>query len=127
MIFSANAQPVAYSTANAHSHNDYEQKVPFLNAYNEHFGSVEADIFLIKGKILVGHNLKDLTDERSLENLYLKPLSTFNHKNRSLQILIDVKSEAINTLDSLISLLKKYSKMQLFNYILRFFAYQSLY
>jgi YVTN family beta-propeller protein len=102
------AQPASYSIANAHSHNDYEQKVPFLNAYNEQFGSIEADIYLIKGKILVGHDIKDLTDERSLENLYLKPLSTFNHKNRSLQILIDIKSEAINTLDSLISLLKKY-------------------
>ncbi len=108
IVVFTNAQTNSYSTANAHSHNDYEQKVPFLNAYNEHFGSVEADIFLINGKILVGHNLKDLTDERSLESLYIKPLSTFNHKNRSLQILIDVKSEAINTLDSLISLLKKY-------------------
>lgn len=33
-----------YSTLNAHSHNDNEQKSPFYLAYNAHFGSIEADI-----------------------------------------------------------------------------------
>ena len=35
------SQPVIYKVSNAHSHNDYEQKVPFLTAYNEGFGSIE--------------------------------------------------------------------------------------
>ena len=82
--------------------------MPFINAYNEHFGSIEADIFLIKGKILVGHNIQELSNDRSIENLYLTPLASLKHKNRSLQILIDIKSDAISTLDSLISVLKKY-------------------
>ena len=42
-----NLQSQPYSTANAHSHNDYEQKQPFTLAYNELFGSIEADIFLV--------------------------------------------------------------------------------
>ena len=40
------AQPSAYTVSQAHSHNDYEQAVPFWTAYREGFGSIEADIFL---------------------------------------------------------------------------------
>jgi alkaline phosphatase len=38
-----------YTIANTHSHNDYEQPIPFWTAYNAQFGSIEADIFLIDG------------------------------------------------------------------------------
>jgi alkaline phosphatase len=97
----------SYSTANAHSHNDYEQNKPFTLAYNELFGSIEADIFLVNGSILVGHNLKDLTPSRSLENLYLAPIADYK-PTRKLQLLIDIKSEAASTLQALVDLLKKY-------------------
>ena len=53
--FDALSQAVAYSQANAHSHNDYEQKNPFHEAYNEQFGSIEADVHLVDGTLLVGH------------------------------------------------------------------------
>jgi alkaline phosphatase len=33
------------TVSNAHSHNDYEQPIPFRMAYQAGFGSVEADIF----------------------------------------------------------------------------------
>lgn len=99
------AQP--YSTANAHSHNDYEQNKPFTLAYNELFGSIEADIFLVNGSILVGHNLNDLKPNRSLENLYLAPIAAYN-PTRKLQLLIDIKTDAIATLKALVELLKKY-------------------
>ena len=95
-----------YSTANAHSHNDYEQNKPFTLAYNELFGSIEADIFLVNGTILVGHNLKDLTPSRSLENLYLAPIADYN-PTRKLQLLIDIKSEAASTLQALVEVLIK--------------------
>lgn len=39
-------QPNLYSTINAHSHNDYENPIPFHTAYDNTFGSIEADIFL---------------------------------------------------------------------------------
>ena len=45
--FDALSQAVAYSQANAHSHNDYEQKNPFHEAYNEQFGSIEEDVHLV--------------------------------------------------------------------------------
>lgn len=97
-----------YSTANAHSHNDYEQQHPFLNAYNKGFGSIEADIHLKDGEILVGHDAEDLVKSRTLEKLYLQPLSKYNDKNRKLILLIDIKTEALTTLDTLIALLQRY-------------------
>lgn len=102
------SQPLTYTSANAHSHNDYEQQMPFHQAYNEAFGSIEADIYLVGGKLLVGHDIKDLKETNTLENLYLQPLIEYQHVNRNLQLLIDIKSEAISTLDTLVSMFKRY-------------------
>lgn len=101
----------SYSTANAHSHNDYEQQHPFHNAYNEGFGSIEADIHLKDGELLVGHDTEDLTKTRTLEKLYLQPLSEYSDKNRKLMLLIDIKTEALTTLDALIKLLQRYPEL----------------
>ncbi|MBY0482623.1 MAG: phosphoesterase [Chitinophagaceae bacterium] len=112
-----NAQPAMYSTANAHSHNDYEQAQPFYLAYQEKFGSIEADIHLVNGKILVGHDAKDVSADRNLEKLYLDPLADFIKRNngypysdhsRTIQLLIDQKTDAVPTLKALIEVLKKY-------------------
>ena len=111
------AQPLHYSTQNAHSHNDYEQAHPFETAYKASFGSIEADIFLVNGKLLVAHSKSELPLNRSLEDLYLKPLLKGLKENRSfpyadtsrqLQMLIDIKTDSLKTLDTLISLLKRY-------------------
>jgi YVTN family beta-propeller protein len=101
-----NAQNI--TAANAHSHNDYAQQKPFHLAYNEGFGSIEADIHLVNNEILVGHDTKDLVASNSLENLYLKPIVAYNQPDRKLQFLIDIKTEAIATLDQLVKLLQKY-------------------
>jgi len=95
LCFAAQGQKLTLD--NVHSHNDYEQKTPFHLAYRNQLGSIEADIHLVAGKILVGHDTKDLLPSRSLENLYLAPLLTYNTPNRKLQFLIDVKTEAIST------------------------------
>jgi YVTN family beta-propeller protein len=98
----------AYTSLNAHSHNDYAQQKPFHLAFNEGFGSIEADIHLVNNTILVGHDAKDLLATNTLENLYLKPLIAYNQSDRKLQLLIDIKTEAIPTLDQLVKLLEKY-------------------
>ena len=106
-----------YTTANVHSHNDYEQKIPFWLAYNQNFGSMEADIFLQNGELLVGHEKKDLVRHRTLEAYYLRNLQHCIIKNRNhpfadtsrkLQMLIDIKTDSIATLNKLVGLLKKY-------------------
>jgi alkaline phosphatase len=111
------SQPIQYTTANAHSHNDYEQSNPFWAAYNAGFGSIEADIFLHENELLVAHEAKELVKERSLEKLYLKPLqlclakhNNFIYKDtsRRLQLLVDIKTDSIATLNKLIAVLSNY-------------------
>jgi len=113
----AKAQPGTYSVANTHSHNDYEQQHPFWMAYDEGFGSIEADIFLRNGKLLVGHDTIEIKAGRTLEEYYIRPLVGCIHKNhghpyadpsRQLQILIDVKEDSVATLGKLVEVLKKY-------------------
>ena len=111
------SQPAAYTVANAHSHNDYEQPIPLLTAYNEAFGSIEADIFWHNGELLVAHTDSELVLHRTLEDLYLKPLQAFIAKNkghiyadaaRHLQFMIDIKTDSVTTLNKLVELLQKY-------------------
>jgi alkaline phosphatase len=113
----AYSQPTSYTVANAHSHNDYEQPVPLLTAYNEAFGSIEADIFWHNGELLVAHSDKELALHRTLEDMYLKPLQSFIEKNkghiyadgaRHLQFMIDIKTDSVVTLNKLVELLRKY-------------------
>ncbi|MBA4167120.1 MAG: alkaline phosphatase [Chitinophagaceae bacterium] len=121
-VFSPDAPQKAnvYTTANAHSHNDYENKLPFTSAYQEKFGSMEADIFLSHDSLIVGHTPADIVRKRTLEKLYLDPLLQKTRSNKgfpysdtslSLQLLIDVKTEALNTLDKCIEILKKYPEL----------------
>ena len=60
---------------NAHAHNDYLHPRPLLDALEQGFGSVEADVFLVDGKLLVAHSILEIRHERTLEDLYLKPLA----------------------------------------------------
>jgi alkaline phosphatase len=116
-VAAVTAQPLSYSMANTHSHNDYEQPVPFWMAYQEGFGSIEADIFLVNRVLLVGHDTNEIRSGRTLEQYYLRPLDSCIRKNngqpyadrsRTLQMLIDIKTDSIGTLNALIELLKKY-------------------
>ncbi len=114
---SVSAQPGKYTVANAHSHNDYEQRIPFWAAYNAGFGSIEADIFFRDSQLLVAHEEKELVNKRTLEDLYLKPVQSCIEKNKGyvysdstkqLQLLIDVKTDSIATLNKLITVLQNY-------------------
>lgn len=114
------AQPFNYSVANAHAHNDYNNPVPFYAAYTEGFGSIEADILMKEEILYVGHNADDIKLNRTLEDFYLKPLLSYIKKNqgyaypdssRILQLLIDIKTEAVPALDALTGLLKKYPEL----------------
>jgi glycerophosphoryl diester phosphodiesterase len=67
--------------ANAHAHNDYLHARPLMDALDQGFTSVEADVFLVDGKLLVAHAREALKPERTLESLYLRPLAERVHKN----------------------------------------------
>ena len=40
----------------AHAHNDYEHTRPLLDALDCGFGSIEADVHLVDGRLLVAHD-----------------------------------------------------------------------
>lgn len=63
-----------YTTANAHSHNDYLQARPFHLAFDRGFGSVEADVFERNGELYVAHTAAEIDTARTLRSLYLQPL-----------------------------------------------------
>ena len=97
-----------------HSHNDYAQKRPFWGAYEAGADSIEADVFLVDGELLVAHSRKGLKKENTLRRLYLEPLREVFRKNggrarangRPLQLVIDLKSGK-PALDALLTLIEK--------------------
>lgn len=98
----ATATEDSHCLRRAHSHNDYAQKRPLSEALDWKFGSIEADIFLRDGKLLVGHSSQDLRPEKTLEAMYLAPLQERVARNKgwvyekgtSVLLLIDIKTEA---------------------------------
>lgn len=100
-----------------HSHNDYEQRVPFYQAYAQEIFSIEADIFSQNGQLLVAHNKEDLPTAPSIETLYIEPLVRLfsQHEGRAwkasqhkMQLLIDLKTPVEETLPLLVQSLSKY-------------------
>ncbi|CAL9639310.1 phosphatidylinositol-specific phospholipase C/glycerophosphodiester phosphodiesterase family protein [Streptomyces sp. NPDC090994] len=101
----------------AHAHNDYEHPRPLLDALDHRFGSVEADIYLVDGRLLVAHDAVDLDPARTLESLYLDPLAArvraqggriYRGDRRPLQLLIDIKTEGAATYLELDRHLRRY-------------------
>lgn len=74
LLYSTSAQVTVTPLPHAHAHNDYNHERPLLDALDHGFCSVEADIFLVDGELLVAHNREDVHTERTLQDLYLDPL-----------------------------------------------------
>ena len=102
-----------------HAHNDYEHKRPLFDALDHGFCSVEADIYLVDGQLLVAHMRSQVKPERTLEKLYLDPLRERVKKNGGqvyaggpeVTLLIDIKTDWKTTYPALRERLKKYSDM----------------
>ncbi|MEV6109949.1 phosphatidylinositol-specific phospholipase C/glycerophosphodiester phosphodiesterase family protein [Streptomyces sp. NPDC051940] len=101
----------------AHAHNDYLHERPLHDALSHGFTSVEADIFLRDGKLLVAHEEATLDPARTLEALYLDPLarrvaanrgSVYAGHRQSVQLLIDIKDLGDATYRELSRVLRRY-------------------
>lgn len=57
-----------------HSHNDYWRPVPFYSALSVGAVSIEADVWLVNGTLLVGHERSALTANRTFDSLYIQPI-----------------------------------------------------
>ncbi|MBM3289234.1 MAG: hypothetical protein FJY92_03705 [Candidatus Hydrogenedentes bacterium] len=103
----------------AHAHNDYEHARPLLDALDHGFCSVEADIYLVDGALLVAHDREDVKPERTLQALYLDPLRERVRANGgrvfpdgpTVRLLIDIKSDGAATYEVLRKVLAQYEAM----------------
>lgn len=117
--FGQNSQEVTKPLPRAHAHNDYRHPKPLLDALSHGFCSVEADIFLVDGKLLVGHDRHELTPERTLQALYLDPLLERVKKNDGrifkhgpvVTLLVDIKDDGRKTYLALRDVLEDYREM----------------
>lgn len=116
-IFSLKAQ---YTTSNAHSHNDYVNKIPLWTAYNNHFGSIEADIWAVNGELFVAHNKKDIVTERTLDALYILPIvkeykqnkgKAWKGINSGFQLLVELKGTTEPALSLLCKKIAQYPEV----------------
>ena len=112
---SASATPLA----NAHAHNDYEHDRPLLDALDHGFTSIEADVFLVEGQLLVAHHVLDVSKERTLEKLYLQPLQERATANNgrvykdgpTVTLLVDIKTNGVAAYAALHDLLAHYDSL----------------
>jgi hypothetical protein len=119
IVGAAQAGAQTRTLTRAHAHNDYAHPRPLFDALAARFGSIEADVFLVDGKLLVAHERKTLTPEKTLEALYLEPLRARIAANRGsvygdgvgVTLLIDVKTEAAATYAVLHRVLAGYAEM----------------
>jgi hypothetical protein len=104
---------------NTHAHNDYYNAIPLLDALRAGFRSVEVDIFLKDGELLVGHDPHELEPGKTIQSLYLDPLlahvrasgGRVYEDDTDLILLIDVKTEADATYLALREALRPYAEM----------------
>lgn len=119
MLAHAQELAAAKPLRHAHAHNDYYHKRPLWDALDHGFNSVEADIYLVDGQLLVGHEKHELRPERSLEKLYLAPLAERMEKNGGyvqepkapFYLFIDIKQDANPTRELLGKLLLEYQSI----------------
>src|SRR6266496_1224309 len=111
------AEELVKPLARAHAHNDYEHPRPLLDALDCGFCSVEADVFLVEGQLLVAHTITAIRPARTLESLYLDPLRQRIKTNGGrvyrdgppFTLLIDIKSDAQATYAAIKTVLKNYA------------------
>jgi hypothetical protein len=104
---------------NAHAHNDYEHHHPLRDALQSGFTSVEADVHLHQGKLLVGHALVT-KNSPSLESLYLSPLDSFINLQGGrvykdyrdpVYLMIDIKTSGEATYQAIRQSLKRFPSL----------------
>ncbi len=116
---SAQPAPQPIPLTRVHAHNDYEHKRPLLDALDHGFCSVEADVHLVGGQLLVAHDRDEVKPGRTLQALYLDPLRERVKKNGGhvfpggpeFTLLVEIKGDWHTTYPVLRDLLKQYAEM----------------
>ena len=102
------------------AHNDYVRDNPFFEAHALGVGFIEADVFLVDGELMVAHHRNEVAEGRTLTDLYLRPLSEkvrtnggtpYADKNRSLTLMIDLKTEGKATLEAVVAEVSRFTAL----------------
>ena len=98
-----------------HSHNDYLQPVPFWDAFSAGCASIEVDVILQEGELMVAHEKRSIQKQRTLESLYLKPIQQGVElgliQEVNFHLLIDLKTEGHATLEVLVKQVAAYGQL----------------
>src|SRR2546423_3864538 len=102
-----------------HAHNDYLHRRPLFDALDAGARSVEADIYLVNGALLVAHKPEEVDPHRSLQSLYLDPLrqriadhnGSVYGDGETLILLIDIKLDPANVYPALRAVLQPYADL----------------
>jgi hypothetical protein len=103
----------------AHAHNDYQHQRPLFDALDHGFCSVEADVHLVDGALLVAHDRNKVKPGRTLQALYLDPLRERVKRNGGrvypggpeCTLLVDLKSDWQTSYPVLRKILQDYAPM----------------
>lgn len=118
--FLENPPATVYSLRRGCSHNDYWQTPPLYKALSLGYTYIEADILLLKNRLVVAHRRPLFPSKtKDLEELYLKPLfeiyqkQGYFYKDHSTPIflMIDIKTEAETTYAKLLEMIEPYKPM----------------
>jgi hypothetical protein len=113
------AQSVRLHTK-AHAHNDYEHDRPLFDALQNGFNSVEADVHLKDGLLLVAHN-KPTSRSEQLGKLYLQPLdsllkvhhgSVYSKTPATFYLMIDIKTDGQKTYKAIREALNAFPRLK---------------
>ena len=106
------------STLPAYAHNDYENSRPLSEALELGLRGIEADVFLVNGRIRLGHDRRSAERGRTLEEVYLEPLrnlveqcGTLTADRRPFLIAIELKEKSPPTYSFLLELLTRYRSL----------------
>jgi len=104
------------SLPHAYAHNDYWHKRPLLDALENGFTHVEADVYLRHSRLVVSHNPPLFRRKHTIEELYLQPLLKRFETTRTdgpstldtIVLMIDIKSKGRKTICALNKILEQY-------------------
>jgi hypothetical protein len=121
LVWAMQTPPQADATPlrGAHAHNDYLHPRPLLDALDQGFTSVEADVFLVGDELCIAHEEREIRPDRTLRSLYLQPLRERVQSNGGrvyregprFVLLIDLKTAAEPTYRRLHEVLSEYREM----------------
>ncbi len=116
-LFTSN---LVFAQPHIHAHNDYQQPQPLDHAIQHKVYSLEADVFLKNGKLLVAHDKEELATAPKLKSLYLKPIIKLFKKHQGRisadtayapVLMIDIKDDGAAAIAAIVKAVKNHHRV----------------